>query len=56
MWVPDSQVGLVVLQAPEPRQVKHEVRWLESKHSDDEEPPTDSGLPETGNDETKERK
>jgi hypothetical protein len=56
MWVPDSQVGLVVLQAPEPRQIKHAVPWLESKHSDDEEPPTDSGLPEAGNDETKERK
>jgi hypothetical protein len=58
MWQPDSSVGLVVLQAPEPRQIKHHVPWIESKHSDDEEPETDSSRqnPEAGNDETKERK
>ena len=38
MWVPDSQVGLVVLQAPEPREVKHSVPWIESKHGEEEEP------------------
>ena len=38
MWVPDSQVGLVVLQAPEPREVKHSVPWMESKHKEEEEP------------------
>jgi hypothetical protein len=43
MWQPDSSVGLVVLQAPEPRQIKHEVPWLPPVHSEDEEPPTDSG-------------
>jgi hypothetical protein len=45
MWQPDSSVGLVVLQAPEPRKIKHEVKWLEPVHSDDEEPEssTDSG-------------
>ena len=37
MWQPDSQVGMVVLQAPPIPKLDHEVPWLEPKHSDEEE-------------------
>ena len=40
MWQPDSQVGLVVLQPPPVRDIKHPVPLLEPKFIDDEpEPP-----------------
>jgi hypothetical protein len=37
MWQPDSQVGLVVLQPPPVRDIKHHVPLLEPKFIDDEE-------------------
>jgi hypothetical protein len=36
MWQPDVQTGLVVLQAPKLRDIKHPVPWLEPKFIDDE--------------------
>jgi len=39
MWRPDSQVGLVVLQAPEVRKMNHEVPLLPSIYEDEEEQP-----------------
>jgi hypothetical protein len=42
MWQPDSQVGLVVLQAPPVRHIKHEVPLLPPKHPEDLETEDDS--------------
>ena len=59
MWQADSQVGLVVLQAPEVRKIAHHVPLLEPKFVDDEEEGTDSTTDsgrqnlEAGSDESK---
>jgi len=37
MWQPDSQVGLVVLQAPQVRTIRHEVPILPPEEPADEE-------------------
>ena len=42
MWQADSQVGMVVLQAPPVVKLDHEVPWLPPVHSDDEEVEDDS--------------
>ena len=35
MWQPNSQVGLVVLQAPDVRKIKHHVPLVPSKHAEE---------------------
>jgi len=37
MWQPDSQVGLVALQAPQVRKIDHEVPLMPPDHRDEEE-------------------
>jgi len=38
MWQANSQVGLVMLKAPEVRKINHEVPLLPSKYADEDEP------------------
>jgi hypothetical protein len=37
MWQPESQLGLVVLQAPQVRKIDHEVPLIQSEHAEEEE-------------------